>query len=205
MEMNELETRVVKVEVDVPKIFMKVSTSLINYLFISIHLGSYNMAGGSGTGARGPNDLLVLLNSTPTTHKSFLSLLDLQPLSHPSRHGQKEVNRLLHRLTASVSSSTSRDEEKAAIKAIRRLVLDDEEGYNLTGYGKAWLAGCLTMLGVSHLAKSYAPVSRMLTIDRLRTSLPRPFTLLSCSKLSFCRPPITPHSSARQFYLKWAK
>lgn len=93
---------------------------------------------------------LELILPLGLSHPSIPELLALKPLARPSALTHSTLTKFCNRLNAAVLGRDGESSAKVACGLARRVILDDEEGWVLSEYGKGWVNACLTDLAVSH-------------------------------------------------------
>lgn len=93
--------------------------------------------------------MIPLLSSIQFTHPSFVPLLKYhKPLARPSTGSQLQLNKLLNRLNTVLLSKDDSKEKRYACEIAKEMIMQDEEGWVLAGWGKGWLGGCLGWIAV---------------------------------------------------------
>lgn len=93
--------------------------------------------------------MIPLLSSIQFTHPSFVPLLKYhKPLARPSTGSQSQLNKLLNRLNTVLLSKDDSKEKRYACEIAKEMIMQDEEGWVLAGWGKGWLGGCLGWIAV---------------------------------------------------------
>ncbi|XAO27914.1 hypothetical protein I312_106778 [Cryptococcus bacillisporus CA1280] len=111
--------------------------------------------------------MIPLLSSIQFTHPSFVPLLKYhKPLARPSTGSQSQLNKLLNRLNTVLLSKDDSKEKRYACEIAKEMIMQDEEGWVLAGWGKGWLGGCL-----GWIASTSSPISSIPPYISLLTTL----------------------------------
>ncbi|KGB80224.3 hypothetical protein CNBG_6062 [Cryptococcus deuterogattii R265] len=111
--------------------------------------------------------MIPLLSSIQFTHPSFVPLLKShKPLARPSTASQSQLNKLLNRLNTVLLSKDDSKEKRYACEIAKEMIMQDEEGWVLAGWGKGWLGGCL-----GWIASTSSPISSIPPYISLITTL----------------------------------
>lgn len=95
--------------------------------------------------------VVSVLFTLPLTHPILLDLVISQkPFSRPSILPQSQANKFLGRISSSVTArDVTVEERQSALKLAKEIVLQDEEGWAMSGWGKGWMTSAMAAVTVS--------------------------------------------------------
>ena len=143
--------------------FRKLNRNNPSYLLTSnhhLHTGHRTTMTDPAPDPRSTSAIMDLILPLSLSHPSVSALLELQPLARPSTVSHSHLTKFVGRVNLAVLGREGESGSRIGSGIAGKLVLDDEEGWVMSEYGKGWVTICLTELAVGQTGFSYQQAHR---------------------------------------------